>query len=908
MKRIFGSANDRYLKSFHSTVNKINELEAKYQKLSDIDLRENTKLLQNRIQQQGENLDEVLPDAFAVMREAAKRVLGQRHYDVQLIGGIALHKGMIAEMKTGEGKTLASTLPAYLNALTGKGVHIVTVNDYLAKRDAEWMGKIYKFLGLTVGCITNEVDDEQRKEAYESDIIYATNNELGFDYLRDNMKHSVEHCVQKSFYYAIIDEVDSILIDEARTPLVISGPSEDRSDLYCFVDKLIVKLKDSDFEKDEKSRSISLTDAGASHIEELLIKENLIAKESSLFDIDNVTILHHVNQALKAHKLFTNNVDYIIKNNQVMIIDEFTGRVMEGRRFSEGLHQALEAKERVPVQNENQTLASITFQNYFRLYPKLAGMTGTAMTEAAEFYDIYGLQVLSVPTKNPLLRKDEDDLIYRTVEEKHHAIIEEIEKHHAKQQPILVGTISIEKSEHISAILKKKKIKHNVLNAKHHEKEASIIAQAGRPGAVTIATNMAGRGTDIMLGGNAEMLAFDKVEDSSTQKYQKELEKITKQVAIDKKTALEAGGLLVIGTERHESRRIDNQLRGRSGRMGDPGRSIFYLSLEDDLMRIFASEKISSILKTLGLKKGEAIFHPMISRTIAKAQRKVEMRNYEIRRNLLKFDDVMNDQRKVVYEQRRSVITKNDIHDTVLGMCEDLNFGIVGQYIPEKKFKEEWDIKGLAVKLEHVYGSAMDIEKYLAKDGVNNEDICKYLLEKIHKILNTKQQEFGKELFNLAEKRILLITIDQLWKDHLLSLDHLRHGIYLRAYAQKDPLNEYKREAFEYFSHMLEQIKELYITRIMRMEIDEDKDSHTLHSDSEPRKGVFESRHDPAAPKIAEHSSMHIHGDDKSNTPYSRPKGEDQLPHDPTTWGKVGRNDQCPCGSGKKYKHCHGKL
>jgi preprotein translocase subunit SecA len=898
LQRIFGTANDRYLKSFSATVEKINALETKYQKLSDTELKNNTNTYKKRVQQ-GESLENILPEAFAAVREAAKRVLKQRHYDVQLMGGIALHKGMISEMKTGEGKTLVSTLPAYLNALTGNGVHIVTVNDYLAKRDSEWMGQIYRFLGLTVNCIINGSDEDQRREAYNSDILYATNNELGFDYLRDNMKHVLEHCVQKPFNYAIIDEVDSILIDEARTPLVISGPSEDRSELYCIIDKLTYKLKAEDYELDEKSRSVSLTDAGTTHIEKLLVKDKLIPKDTSLFDIENVTILHHVNQALKAHNLFKNNVDYIIKDSQVMIIDEFTGRIMEGRRFSDGLHQALEAKELVPVQNENQTLASITFQNYFRLYPKLAGMTGTAMTEAAEFHDIYKLQVVTIPTNNPMIRKDEDDFIYRTAEEKYDAIIEEIEKCYAKNQPILVGTISIKKSEYISSILKKKKIKHNVLNAKHHEKEAFIIAQAGRPGAVTIATNMAGRGTDIMLGGNAEMLTKENIKTNNNKIYETELTKIQKQVDRDKGLSIKAGGLLVIGTERHESRRIDNQLRGRSGRMGDPGRSLFYLSLEDDLMRIFASEKISSILKTLGLKKGESIFHPMISRTIEKAQHKVEIRNYEIRKNLLKFDDVMSDQRKIIYEQRHSVIAAKNIHNTVTDIYQDLNQEIISTYIPEKKFKEEWDVDGLAIKLEYIYGKTMDIQTYLSKDGVDNKSISLYLEKQIDNLLKSKQQAFGDELFKAAEKRILLITIDQLWKDHLLSLDHLRHGIYLRAFAQKDPLNEYKREAFEYFSNMLSQIREMFITRVMRMELDENRDSGLLSNETEPKRVMFESRQDPAL----EESENHFNNDGK---PHTHPK--DRKPHDPKSWGKVGRNDLCPCGSNKKYKHCHGKL
>jgi len=888
LRKIFGTVNDRHLKAFMPLVNKINSLESTYSNLSDQQLGACTQAFKDRFNK-GEHLDALLPEAFAVVREAAKRTLKQRHYDVQLMGGIGMHKGMISEMKTGEGKTLSSTLPTYLNALSGKGVHVVTVNDYLAARDAEWMGKIYRFLGLTVGCITNDCSEEERRDAYACDITYATNNELGFDYLRDNMKHSLENFVQRPFNYAIIDEVDSILIDEARTPLVISGPSEDRSELYCVIDKLIHKLNAQDIDIDEKSKSASLSDSGSHHIESILLQEGLIEQGTSLFDIDNVNVLHHVNQALKANHLFRNNVDYIVKNNQVMIIDEFTGRIMEGRRYSDGLHQALEAKENVRVQNENQTLASITFQNYFRLYPKLAGMTGTALTEATEFHDIYNLQVVTIPTKNPLIRKDEDDLIYRTAKEKYDAIIEEIEKCHAKQQPILVGTISIEKSEYIASILKKKKIKHNVLNAKFHEQEAYIIAQAGKPGAVTIATNMAGRGTDIMLGGNAEMLAKELVKAKDTEKYEQEFQKIKAQVDKDKVTAQEAGGLLIIGTERHESRRIDNQLRGRSGRMGDPGRSIFYLSLEDDLMRIFASQKISSILKTLGLEEGEAIFHPMISRTIEKAQQKVEMRNYETRKNLLRFDDVMNDQRKVIYEQRHDVIAAENIHQTVVDIYKDLTQEVVSSYIPEKKFKEEWDIDGIANRLSQLFGYDFDIKKYSLNDGVSPSDISKYLEEKISEKLALKQKDFGDELFYSAEKRILLITIDQLWKDHLLALDHLRHGIYLRAYGQKDPLNEYKKEAFDHFAGMLNKIREVMITRVMRMEIDVGDDSRPSRifqggnkQQSEPRKVMHESRNDPA---------LQVSQDQKEDL-----------------FGKVGRNDICPCGSGKKFKHCHGKL
>jgi preprotein translocase subunit SecA len=894
LRKLFSTVNERHIKSFSKRLEEINSLEPKMQVLSDKELKNQTNILKERLSK-GESLDALLPEAFATVRETALRVLGQRHYDVQLIGGMVLHNRMIAEMKTGEGKTLASTLPVYLNALEGKGVHVVTANDYLAERDAEWMGKIYKFLGLTVGCITNNLPEEKRKEAYMSDITYSTNNELGFDYLRDNMKYSVEHFVQRPFHYAIIDEVDSILIDEARTPLVISGQAEDNVELYYKIDKIIPKLVKGDYEIDEKSRNITLTDDGISHIEELLTEMKILEKNSSLFDIKNIPALHHINQALKAHKIFKNNVDYIVKDNQVMLIDEFTGRIMDGRRFSEGLHQALEAKEKLPVQNETQTLASVTFQNYFRMYPKLAGMTGTAMTEASEFKDIYNLDVVSIPTKNPVIRADEDDIIYRTTEEKYEAIVEEIAKAHKEYQPILVGTISIEKSEYISKLLKKKKIPHKILNAKHHEKEAAIIAQAGKPGAVMIATNMAGRGTDIMLGGNAEMLAREVLKTEDLAPHKKKYEAIIKQTKENKQISLKAGGLLVIGTERHESRRIDNQLRGRSGRLGDPGRTVFYLSLEDDLMRIFGSEKISKLLKTLGLKHGEAIFHPMISKTIAKAQQKVEARNFEIRKNLLKFDDVMNDQRKIIYEQRSDIMTATDALKTVNGLALDLNEEYVETYIKEDKFKEEWDVKGLENKVTAAYGTNFSIKNFINKtDGLGAKEITQYLNEKSEELIAKKVKTFGEKPFNMAAQHILLVTIDQLWRDHLLALDYLRHGIYLRAFGQKDPLTEYKKEAFQYFSNMLSGIKETYISRMSRVEIDPNQDESALLE--EPEQNLKLLRRDPAM------SSSEDDGDENTIT------YKDFDEKDPTTWDRIGRNEPCPCKSGKKYKHCHGKL
>lgn len=873
--KLFGTINERHLKEFQKIVVQINDLEGDFINMSDDELKGVTQQLKQE-HQAGKTLDELLPRAFAVVREAAKRTLGQRHYDVQLMGGIALHKGMIPEMRTGEGKTLVSTLPAYLNALTGKGVHIVTVNDYLAQRDSSWMGQIHHFLGLKVGCITGGMDDNARKLAYQCDITYCTNNELGFDYLRNNMKYSIEHLTNHGYYYAIIDEVDSILIDEARTPLIISGPAEDSSELYFKINQLIPKLLPTDYDIDEKSRAITLNEVGINHVEELLLSAKLIEENTGLYDVDNINILHHVNQALKAHKLFKRDTDYMVKDGKVLIVDEFTGRILDGRRFSEGLHQALEAKEMVAIQNENQTLASITFQNYFRLYQKLAGMTGTAMTEANELREIYNLEVVAIPTHNPVIRKDEDDIIYRTAAEKYEAIINEIELCHKKKQPILVGTISIEKSEYLSQLLNKRKIPHQVLNAKYHEQEAYIIAQAGRAGAVTIATNMAGRGTDIMLGGNPDMLIRElNIEDDK--KLALEIAKIKKEVAENKQLATEAGGLLVIGTERHESRRIDNQLRGRSGRMGDPGRTLFYLSLEDDLMRIFASPRISAMLKTLGLKDGEAIFHPMITRAIEKAQQKVEARNYDTRKSLLRFDDVMNEQRKVIYEQRNEIMSSDEVNDIVLDMYHTVNEEIVHQYLPEKSYKEDWDVEGLQKKLHHVYGQDFDVVNKINSSNFEQKSMITELNEQVAKILQDKEKSFGEKLYQVALQRILLISLDQLWKDHLLSLDHLRQGIYLRAYGQRDPLSEYKKEAFNLFSSLLDHLRELYITRICRMEVEQNatEANHLLDSNFEPHQTMNAGHNDPAKANLTEN---------------------------------IGRNDPCYCGSGKKYKHCHGKI
>ncbi|MGE0755158.1 MAG: preprotein translocase subunit SecA [Alphaproteobacteria bacterium] len=882
-KKLFGSANDRFLKSLQSNVQKINDLEPQLQRLSDDELRGRTGWLKERLSG-GESLDELLVDAFATVREAGRRTMNMRHFDVQLVGGMVLHRGMIAEMKTGEGKTLVCTLAAYLNALTGKGVHVVTVNDYLAKRDAEWMGNIYKFLGLTVGVIVHGMEDEQRKAAYACDITYATNNELGFDYLRDNMKFYREAMVHRPFHYAIVDEVDSILIDEARTPLIISGPTEDNSELYNQIDKVVLKLNAEDYEKDEKQRSVALTELGVKHVEAIMEASGLLAEGTSLYDIDNVSLVHHINQGLRAHALFAKDVDYIVKDNKVIIIDEFTGRMMEGRRYSEGLHQALEAKEHVHIQNENQTLASITFQNYFRMYPKLAGMTGTAMTEAGEFHDIYRLEVIDIPTNVPVTRVDYDDEIYRTAEEKYRAVIKEIKQAHERKQPVLVGTVSIEKSEYLAKLLKKENIPHNVLNARYHEQEAYIIAQAGRPGAVTIATNMAGRGTDIMLGGNPDLrVAQELAENEPGAKREGAEQKLRAEVKEAKDQVLVAGGLYVIGTERHESRRIDNQLRGRSGRQGDPGASKFFISLEDDLMRIFGSERIDGLLQKLGMKEDEAIFHPWMNRAIERAQEKVEGRNYEIRKNLLKFDDVMNDQRKVIFEQRIELMEAEDVSGTVADMREEINASYVATHIPAKSYAEEWDAEGLQKELFRVYGLELPVVDWAKEEGIADEELLERLNQHTTGHFDGKQTEYGPDIMRMAEKRVLLQTLDQLWKDHLLSLDHLRQGIHLRGYGQRDPLNEYKQEAFSLFEQLLHQLRELVVSRLAHLQVHVETPEGLKPM---PRRfdKTTESRHDPAS------------GEDPAEA------------QSPAQSDKVGRNEPCPCGSGKKYKHCHGAL
>ena len=876
-KKIFGSVNERILRSMYHDVDLINKLEPEMAKLSDGELTGKTGYFKDKLAK-GAKLDDILVEAFAVVREASKRVLGMRHFDVQLIGGMVLHQGMIAEMRTGEGKTLVATLAVYLNALEGKGVHVVTVNDYLAKRDAEWMGQIYKFLGLSYGILTANISEEDRHAAYKADILYATNNELGFDYLRDNLKFKKESMVQREFNFAIVDEVDSILVDEARTPLIISGPTEDNSELYIKINKLIPKLEADDIEVDEKARSILLTEKGNQTIERMLREAGLLDNDGNLYDIQNLLLVHHVNQALKAHKIFARDVDYMVNENKVVIIDEFTGRMQEGRRYSEGLHQALEAKENVPVQNENQTLASITYQNFFRLYKKLAGMTGTAMTEAQELGDIYNLQVVEIPTHIPVTRVDDEDAVYRTAEEKYEAIVEAIDEAHKKRQPVLVGTVSVEKSELVSELLKKRKIKHSVLNAKYHAQEAQIISQAGRPGAVTIATNMAGRGTDIKLGGNQDM---------SDEKWDVEKEK---------QEVLEAGGLFILGTERHESRRIDNQLRGRSGRQGDIGKSSFFLSLQDDLMRIFGSERIDSMLVRLGLKKGEAITHPWVSKALETAQKKVEGRNYEIRKNLLKFDDVMSDQRKIIYKQRLDIMDSEDVSETINNFRHSTIESLVYAAIPERSYPEQWNLDGLEIELKRVFGFDMPVKEWAAVEGVGEKELLEKITSEVEAYMALKSRNADTSVIKNIEKQILLVTLDHLWKEHLHELDSVRQGIGLRAYAQKDPLNEYKHEAFRLFETMLTNLSETVTSRMAHIEI------HPAEVD------ILEQKEAELRMKESHSFPENVPPEKTDGTVRTAVKAENRDPRDLQSWGKVARNEPCPCGSGLKYKHCHGKL
>ncbi len=901
-KVIFGSANDRFIKKQYKTINRINALEPQTEKLSDDELRGKTAEFKNRLAA-GETLDDLLPEAFAVVREAAKRTLGQRHYDVQLIGGIVLHKGMIAEMKTGEGKTLVATLAAYLNALTGKGVHIVTVNDYLAKRDAEWMGQVYRFLGLTVDYIVHGKNDEERRAAYASDIIYGTNNELGFDYLRDNMKFSLSEMVQRPFNYAIVDEVDSILIDEARTPLIISGAAEDSSEKYVAVNSIIPKLVDSDYEKDEKAKSVTLTEAGMEHVEQLLKGIGLI-KDGGLYDMANVSLVQHVNNALKAHKMQIRDVDYIVKDGKVVIIDEFTGRMMEGRRYSDGLHQAIEAKEHVAIQSENQTLASITFQNYFRLYPKLAGMTGTAMTEEAEFGEIYNLSCIEIPTNKPVKREDLHDEIYRTAKEKYDAIIKTILECHEKGQPVLVGTTSIEKSELVADMLSSRSnVKFEVLNARHHEREAAIVAQAGVSGAITIATNMAGRGTDIQLGGNPDMRLKNMLTGEETpEQVEKLKEKIRQECEADKEKVIAAGGLYILGTERHESRRIDNQLRGRAGRQGDPGTSKFFLSMEDDLMRIFGSERMSAMLQKLGLPEGEPLVHPWITKALEKAQQKVEERNFDIRKNLLKYDNVMNDQRKVIYEQRRELMETSDVSETVAEMRDEYLSDVLAPYLQHSLTPKEWDLPALQQEIWRVTGFVLPVEKWAEEAEADAETMKEKIVAATEENIVAKNSGVPAEIVRLVEKNILLQVLDQLWKEHIASLEYMRHTIVLRAYGQKDPLNEYKKEAFNMFSDMLDLLREKVTFLTCRAQIQNSREDDLRLRENKTR---MQAIHESPQSLIGGEAAKAPEAEKTEPFRYAKTAVD---PNDPKTWGKVSRNDPCPCGSGKKYKHCHGQI
>jgi preprotein translocase subunit SecA len=906
-RKIFGTTNDRLIKSNRKVVDAINALEPEFEALDDAAVRAKTDAFRARLTA-GETLDDLLPEAFATVREGAKRTLGQRHFDVQLLGGLFLHKGAIAEMKTGEGKTLVSTLAAYLNALPGNGVHVVTVNDYLARRDSQWMGQIFNFLGLSVGCIVPGIGEAERRAAYQADITYGTNNEFGFDYLRDNMKLSLESMVQRGHNFGIVDEVDSILVDEARTPLIISGPAEGGSELYVAINRLIPSLDDEDFEKDEKQRSVTLTEQGTERIQQLLLESGLL-KEGDLYDPQNITLVHHVQEALRAHKLFTRDVDYLIKDGKVIIVDEFTGRMMEGRRYSGGLHQALEAKEGVTIQPENQTLASITFQNYFRLYKKLAGMTGTAATEAAEFAEIYRLEVIEIPTHRPLIRVDEDDEVYRTAREKQDAIAEDIVAAHERGQPVLVGTVSIEKSEALAAALKKKQIPFNVLNARYHEQEAMIIAQAGRLGAVTIATNMAGRGTDIQLGGNAEMRILQEL---GPEPPADRAAAIREGIAAEAEKVKAVGGLYVIGTERHESRRIDNQLRGRSGRQGDPGRTKFFLSLDDDLMRIFGSERMDGMLQKLGLKEGEAIIHPWINKALEKAQQKVEARNFEIRKNLLKYDDVMNDQRKVVYEQRLELMQAENVSDTVRDMRAEVVEELVAKHIPEKSYPEQWDGPGLEQDARRLLAVDAPVSEWLKEEGIAEAEIKERLEELVERRAAQKIANYGEPMIRMAEKSLLLQILDHLWKEHLLQLDHLRQGIHLRGYGQRDPLNEYKREAFILFDAMLTRLRETVTQVLSHLEI------------RMPQPGMAPPG-TPLAPPAGEGAGTSAIGAAaalaaqglRARTGSSSEEGDVATVERPSVaesgiedhpYGKVPRNAPCPCGSGKKFKQCHGRI
>ena len=887
-KKVFGTANDRKVKATKPLIEKINALEPDFEKLTDAQLIEKTAEFKKRYQD-GETLDALLPEAFANCREGAKRALGLRAFDVQLMGGIFLHQGNISEMKTGEGKTLVATFPAYLNALTGKGVHVVTVNDYLAKRDAEWMSNVFAALGMTTGVIYPQQPEAEKSQAYASDITYATNNELGFDYLRDNMKSELRQINQKYHHFAIVDEVDSILIDEARTPLIISGPAEDRSELYIQIDKLIPELADEHFTLDEKTRNVTFSDEGNEFLEQLLHQRGLLDEDQSLYDPESTTIVHHVNQGLRAHKLFTKDKDYIVRNNEVVLIDEFTGRMMAGRRLSEGLHQAIEAKEGCDIQPENVTLAQVTFQNYFRLYDKLGGMTGTATTEAEEFMEIYDLGVVEVPTNKPIARIDDDDAVYRTAQEKFAAIVETVKEASERGQPILVGTTSIEKSELLSEMLTKEGIKHNVLNARQHEQEAQIVADAGKLGAVTIATNMAGRGTDIKLGGNFEFQVMEAIAAAPDADPEEVRARIEAEHDADEAKVKEAGGLFVLATERHESRRIDNQLRGRSGRQGDPGRSSFYLSLEDDLMRIFGSERLDKVLSTLGMKDGEAIVHPWVNKSLERAQAKVEGRNFDIRKQLLKFDDVMNEQRKVIFKQRRDIMEAADLSAITQDMRNQVIDDLIDQYMPPKTYADQWDTEGLYAACLEKLGIDVPVIDWAAEEGVDDEDITERLEKASDEFMASKAAHFGPETMRMIEKQLLLQTIDKKWREHLLTLEHLRSVVSFRGYAQRDPLNEYKNEAFQLFESMLDSLREDVTQQLALV------------------RPLSEDEQEQARAMMQEQPQM-------SQPQAEQPAAEAGEPlagfveDDPRTWGTPGRNEACPCGSGKKFKHCHGRV
>ena len=882
-RKVFGTPNDRKIKATGPVVDQINALEADFESLSDEELITKTKELEDRAKA-GESLDSLLPEAFANCREAAKRALGLRAFDVQLMGGIFLHQGNIAEMKTGEGKTLVATFPAYLNALTGKGVHIVTVNDYLARRDADWMSKVYGALGLTTGVVYPQQPDSEKMAAYACDVTYATNNELGFDYLRDNMKSELNQMYQRTHNFAVVDEVDSILIDEARTPLIISGPSQDRSELYQTIDLLIPQVLEEHYTLDEKTKNVTFSDEGNEWLEEILSEKEILPEGQSLYDPESTTIVHHVNQGLRAHKLFTRDKDYIVRDNEVVLIDEFTGRMMAGRRLSDGLHQAIEAKEGCAIQPENVTLASVTFQNYFRLYDKLGGMTGTALTEADEFAEIYGLGVVEVPTNQPVARVDEDDQVYRTTAEKYNAVVEAIKVSHAENQPVLVGTTSIEKSELLSSLLTAADVTHNVLNARQHEQEAKIVADAGKLGAVTIATNMAGRGTDIKLGGNVEFTIMEAIAADPDTNPDEIRSRIEAEHVSDELAVKAAGGLYVLATERHESRRIDNQLRGRSGRQGDPGRSSFFLSLDDDLMRIFGSERLEKVLNTLGMKEGEAIVHSWVNKSLERAQAKVEGRNFDIRKQLLKFDDVMNDQRKVIFGQRREIMEADDLAEITQDMRHQVIDDLVTQFMPPKSYADQWDMEGLQAAVSENLGLDAPVSKWAAEEGVDDDTIRENLEDLGDEFMAKKAVDFGPENMRLIEKQVLLETIDGKWREHLLTLEHLRSVVGFRSYAQRDPLNEYKSEAFQLFQSLLDGLRER-VTQVL---------SHVRMRSAEDQKAMMDAMaRQQAALQQQAQTTADSGGFDEN---------------DRTTWGNPGRNEICPCGSGKKFKHCHGKI